>query len=146
MIFIVNNNLVTGCDWLGGAITFILSTIITTIFPVQLLKDVNSPYPIPEHQIRYCDKVQAFASLENNILLKRFYNAGLAAVLFGHAPIAICYIYYITVNNLASGWDYLIGTVIMALWYVVGICIIINKSFEYVNSPYPFDEVEMNKF
>lgn len=82
----------------------------------------------------------------NNVLLKKFYNAGLGAVLFGHVPIAICYIYYITVNNLASGWDYLIGTVIMVLWYVVGVRIIINKTFEDVNSPYPFDEVEMNKF
>lgn len=71
---------------------------------------------------------------------------GLAPILFGHVPIAICYIHYITVNNLASGWDYLIGTVIMVLWYVVGVRIIINKTFEDVNSPYPFDEVEMNKF
>lgn len=82
----------------------------------------------------------------NNILLKKFYNAGLGAVLFGHVPIAICYIHYITVNHLASGWDYLIGTVIMVLWYVVGVRLIINKSLEDVNSPYPFDEVEMSKF
>lgn len=63
MIFIVNNNLVTGWDWIGGAITFILAVIITTILPVQLLKDVNTPYPIPEHQVECLDKVQAFASL-----------------------------------------------------------------------------------
>lgn len=64
IIFIVNNQLVTGLDWFLGAITFILATIITTILPVQILKDTNSPYPIPEHQVECCDKVQAFASLE----------------------------------------------------------------------------------
>lgn len=64
MVFIVNNQLVTGWDWFGGAITFILATILTTILPVQILKDVNSPYEIPEHQVECCNKVQAFASLE----------------------------------------------------------------------------------
>ena len=49
-------------------------------------------------------------------------------------------------HNLASGWDCLIGTVIMVLWYVVGVRIILNKIVEDVNSPYSFDEVEMNKF
>lgn len=82
----------------------------------------------------------------NNIMLKRFYNSGLAVVLFGHLPIAIIYIHYITVNNLASFKDYLIGIAIMVLWYIVGIRIIINKSLEDINSPYPFDEVEMKKF
>lgn len=82
----------------------------------------------------------------NNILLKRFYNSGLAAVLFGHVPILIIYIYYITVNNLASGFDYLIGTAIMVSWYIIGVRIIITKSLEDMNSPYPFDEVEMKKF
>ena len=82
----------------------------------------------------------------NNILLKSFYNSGLAVVLFGHVPIAIAYIYYISVNNLATVWDYVIGTAIMVIWYVVGIRIIINKSLEDINSPYPFDEVEMKKF
>lgn len=82
----------------------------------------------------------------NNRMLKRFYNAGLAVVLFGHLPIAVLYIRYITINNMANFWDYLIGIVIMVLWYVVGVRLIINKSFENMNSPYPFDEVEMKRF
>lgn len=61
--YIVNHQLVSGWDWFGGAITFILATLITTILPVQLLKDINSPYVVPEYQIECCDKVQAFASL-----------------------------------------------------------------------------------
>ena len=67
MIFIINNNLVTGWDWFYGVITFILAVLITTILPVQLLKDVNTPYPISEHQVECCDKVQFFASLEKVI-------------------------------------------------------------------------------
>ncbi|MGM9965233.1 MAG: hypothetical protein ACI32Z_08855 [Clostridium sp.] len=66
MIFITNNNLVTGWDWLYGVITFILAVLITTILPVQLLKDVNTPYPISEHQVECCDKVQFFASLKKS--------------------------------------------------------------------------------
>lgn len=39
----------------------------------------------------------------NNILLKRFYNAGLCAVLFGHVPIMIVYIHYVTTHNMVTG-------------------------------------------
>ncbi|MGN1400469.1 MAG: HXXEE domain-containing protein [Bacillus sp. (in: firmicutes)] len=66
MYFIVTNNLVTGWDWLWGAITFIIILILTTILPVQALKDENSPYAIPEWQIERCNKVQEFASLDRN--------------------------------------------------------------------------------
>ncbi|WP_195999761.1 HXXEE domain-containing protein [Clostridium sp. 1001271B_151109_B4] len=64
IMYVVNNNLVTGWDWLFGAIAFIIALIVTTILPVQLLKDINSPYSIPEYQVECCDRVQAFASLE----------------------------------------------------------------------------------
>lgn len=80
------------------------------------------------------------------MMLKRFYNSGLAVVVFGHLPIAILYINYITINNLANVWDYLIGIFIMVLWYIVGVRIIINKCLEDINSPYPFDEIEMKRF
>ena len=82
----------------------------------------------------------------NNIVLKRFYNAGLASVVLGHLPIAIVYIYYITVHNLASGWDWFFGIVFIFFWYIVVIRIVIPKMFEDPNSPYAFDEVEMSRF
>ena len=44
---------------------------------------------------------------------------------------------------MVSFWDYIIGIIIMVLWYVVGIRVIINKSLEDMNSPYPFAPEEM---
>lgn len=82
----------------------------------------------------------------NNILLKRFYNAGLCAVLFGHVPIMIVYIHYVTTHNMVTGWDWIWGTLIMVVWYVVGVRLIINKAFENIDSPYPFSEIEMKRF
>ncbi|WP_313100590.1 HXXEE domain-containing protein [Epilithonimonas sp.] len=82
----------------------------------------------------------------NNKMLKTWYNGGLATTLFGHVPVMILYIQYIETNNLVTVWDYVIGTVLMIVWYVVGIRIIINKGFENLNSPYPFDKTEMDKF
>ncbi len=38
----------------------------------------------------------------NNILLKRFYNAGLCTVVFGHVPIMIVYIHYIITHNMVT--------------------------------------------
>ncbi|MBL4953699.1 HXXEE domain-containing protein [Neobacillus sp. YIM B02564] len=82
----------------------------------------------------------------NNRMLKSVYNAGLASTVLGHLPIAIVYIYYIQTHNLASVWDYIIGTIIFVVWYVVGIRLIINKSFESMDSPYPFAPEEMARF
>lgn len=79
----------------------------------------------------------------NNRMLGTYYNAGLLSVLIGHLPIAIIYIYYIHTHNMVSFWDYIIGIIIMVLWYVVGIRVIINKSLEDMNSPYPFAPEEM---
>tara|TARA_B100002049_G_scaffold229605_1_gene205506 strand:- start:448 stop:1107 length:660 start_codon:yes stop_codon:yes gene_type:complete len=82
----------------------------------------------------------------NNKMLKTWYNGGLATAIFGHLPIAIFYIKHISENNLATVWDYVIAFVLMVVWYVVGIRIIINKSFESLDSPYPFAPEEMKRF
>jgi|SRR6218665_203977 len=82
----------------------------------------------------------------NNRMLKTYYNSGLVSVIVGHVPIAILYINYIVKSDIVTGWDWVIGTFLMAVWYIVGIRIIINKSFENMNSPYPFDETEMSRF
>lgn len=65
-IFYFKYAIAAGCsatDWLLGAVAFILLLLLTTILPVQLLKDRNSAYPMPQWQIDRCDKVQRFASL-----------------------------------------------------------------------------------
>lgn len=82
----------------------------------------------------------------NNIQLKRFYNAGLAAVVFGHVPIMIVYIHYIVTHNMITAWDWVIGTLIMIVWYVIGVRLIINKAFEDINSSYAFSKEEMDRF
>lgn len=82
----------------------------------------------------------------NNILLKRFYNAGLCAVVFGHVPIMIVYIHYIITHNMVTVSDWIWGIAIMSVWYVVGVRIIINKTFEDIDSPYPFSDEEMRRF
>lgn len=64
MVFIVSNDLVTGWDWFWGAASFFIVLTLTTILPVQALKNVNSPYAVPEWQVNRCNEVQAFASLE----------------------------------------------------------------------------------
>ncbi|MGI6212113.1 MAG: HXXEE domain-containing protein [Anaerovoracaceae bacterium] len=63
--FIVSRGLVSGADWAIGAPAFVIAVGITTILPVQLLKDEDSPYVVPEHQITCCDKVQEFARLKS---------------------------------------------------------------------------------
>lgn len=65
MSYITNNQLVSGWDWFGGVVTFILATLFTTILPVQILKDANTPYEVPEHQVECCDKVQVFTSIKS---------------------------------------------------------------------------------
>lgn len=82
----------------------------------------------------------------NNRMLKTYYNSGLATVILGHLPIAILYIKYITENNLAAVLDWVLAVVLMVVYYVVVVRIIILKSFEDINSPYPFAPEEMAKF
>ena len=82
----------------------------------------------------------------NNILLKRLYNAGLCAVVFGHVPIMIVYIRYIVTHNMATPWDWVVGITIMVAWYVIGVRLIINNTLKNINSPYPFDDDEMKRF
>lgn len=81
-----------------------------------------------------------------NRKLRTWYNPGLAAVVLLHIPLAIAYVYYITVNGLATGWDWLIAVV-----YMGAIAFIVVNKMTYTwladkNSPYVFDEVEMRRF
>lgn len=82
----------------------------------------------------------------NNRMLKTYYNGGLATAVLGHLPIAILYIRYISANDLATVWDYVIGVVLMVAYYVVVVRTLIPKVFEDINSPYPFGETEMARF
>ncbi|WP_048736409.1 HXXEE domain-containing protein [Necropsobacter massiliensis] len=82
----------------------------------------------------------------NNVMLKTYYNSGLATTLFGHLPIMTAYIYYIEINHLAHWYDYAIGAALMVAWYVGVVRILIPKIWQRLDSPYPFIKEEMNRF
>ena len=65
MIFITDNNLATNWDWIFGGLTFILSTALTVIFPVQKLKNINTKYPCPEYQLELLVKVRSVTSINS---------------------------------------------------------------------------------
>lgn len=64
MCFITSNQLVTTSDWIWGVVAFFLTMLLTTILPVQLLKDRHTRYAMPEWQVMQMNKVQAFTSLK----------------------------------------------------------------------------------
>jgi hypothetical protein len=78
--------------------------------------------------------------------LGQFYNPGLAAVVLGHIPLGIYYIYYIHSNGLINGWDWVFGVVYMFLTAFI----VVNKmTYSWLadkNSPYSFGEDEMRRF
>ncbi len=82
----------------------------------------------------------------NNKILKTWYNSGLATSVLGHLPLLILYIQHIENQNLATIWDYVIGMILMIVWYVIVIRILIPKLWESKNSPYPFSKEVMDKF
>ncbi|PFD34720.1 HXXEE domain-containing protein [Bacillus cereus] len=78
--------------------------------------------------------------------LGQFYNPGLGAVVLGHIPLAIYYIYYIHSNGIVTGWDWIVGIIYMTLTAFI----VVNKmTYSWLadeNSPYPFAEEEMGRF
>ena len=81
-----------------------------------------------------------------NVMLKKLYNPGLAAVVFGHIPVGIWYIYHISINGLASKTDWLCGVLYAIAFFVLVIGVLTYKVLADKNSPYPFDEKELARF
>jgi hypothetical protein len=80
-----------------------------------------------------------------NILVKRFYNPGCATALLLFLPLGIYYIWYITINHLASTTDLIIGPIgtLAAIAVLFLLPILLLKSRE---SRYPFSAAEMRGF
>lgn len=78
--------------------------------------------------------------------LGQFYNPGLAAVILGHIPLGVYYIYYIHSNGIVTLWDWLFAI----MYLVIFLGVIMNKlTYSWLadkNSPYPFAEEEMRRF
>lgn len=80
-----------------------------------------------------------------NLRMKRWYNPGLLAVIFLHVPLGIYYIYYITQNRLATGWDYLWGIVTMFVGILITTALPI-LALKNPESSYPFTQEEVSRF
>ena len=81
-----------------------------------------------------------------NVMLKKRYNPGLAAVVLGHIPIGIWYIHYITANGLATGFDWLIGFLYTMAFFVLVVGVLTYKVLADRNSKYPFAKEEMDRY
>lgn len=78
-------------------------------------------------------------------MLKSVYAPGNFAVVFGHIPIGIYFIYYATTNNLLTITDWILGILVMLVITVGLVGVLGYKVLADKNSPYPFSEKEMNR-
>lgn len=81
-----------------------------------------------------------------NLKLRSFYSPGVATTVFGHVPIAAFYIYQISIHQLADGWDWLLAVVYMIVFVSLNFGVLEQLILGDKNSPYPFDEDEMERF
>lgn len=81
-----------------------------------------------------------------NVKLKSLYNPGLAAVVLGHIPIGICYIYYAHAQQLAGVWDWVAGVAYMLAVTFLSLPVMTYKRLADRNSPFPFADAEMKRF
>lgn len=78
-------------------------------------------------------------------MLKSIYAPGNLALVFGHIPIGIYFIYYGVTNHLIGGMDWVLAVLVML--FVSGFLVVAlgYKVLADKNSPYPFSEKEMNR-
>lgn len=78
-------------------------------------------------------------------MLKNAYAPGNFALIFGHIPIGIYFIYYGIMNHLIGAWDWILGVIVML--FVLGFLVAAlgYKILADKNSPYPFSEKEMTR-
>jgi hypothetical protein len=81
-----------------------------------------------------------------NVKLKSIYNPGLAAVVFGHIPIGVFYIYFAHAQGLMSIWTWVAG-----IAFMVAVTYLTLPKMTYTwladrDSPYAFAPVEMERF
>lgn len=78
--------------------------------------------------------------------LRCIYNPGLAMVVLGHIPVAVCYFYYIHAEGLVSVWDWVFGFAYMAAFHYVCLLKLTYSWLADRDSPFPFAEAEMGRF
>ena len=73
------------------------------------------------------------------------YNPGLFTVVFLFWPIGLYYIWFVVVNGLTQWWIWPVAVVILGAAAFFGIYMP-ESHFKDENSPYPFDQAEMERF
>lgn len=81
-----------------------------------------------------------------NRKMHSIYNPGLFAVVFLFWPIGIYYIWYVMTNQLVQWWMWPVAIVYLALAANFGVNMPVFRWFADPNSPYPFDQSEMERF
>lgn len=81
-----------------------------------------------------------------NMKLRSPYSPGVATTVFGHVPVGLIYIYYISVNHMANGWVWLGAVVYMFVGPLLIFGVLEVLLLGDRNSPYPFDPDEMKRF
>jgi hypothetical protein len=81
-----------------------------------------------------------------NWKLRSIYSPGVATTVFGHVPIAVIYIYYISAHHLATGWDWLLGIAYMIVFIPLNFGVVEQLLLGSKNSSHPFDPDEMKRF
>lgn len=61
---ITTNGIVSGLDWVVGVAMFVAMTACCVILPIQLTKNPNTPYLIPQQQVDLLEKVKSWASVK----------------------------------------------------------------------------------
>ena len=80
-----------------------------------------------------------------NVKIKGIYNPGLLAVVFLHIPIGVWYINYITVHNLATASDWILGIV----YFVMATYILIIKGNLWLKdekTTFSFDQKQLGPY
>jgi hypothetical protein len=81
-----------------------------------------------------------------NVKLKSLYNPGLAAVVLGHIPVGVYYLWYVHTQGLAGVGDWVAGVAYMLAFQYV---FLVKMTYNWLsdrNSPFPFSEAEMRRF
>ena len=63
---VINSGSLSVLDWIFGVASFLLMLAFCVIVPIQLMKDKNSAYPIPQQQVDSLEKVCKWACLRKH--------------------------------------------------------------------------------
>jgi hypothetical protein len=81
-----------------------------------------------------------------NVKLRSVYNPGLAAVVLGHIPVGIYYLYVVHARGLVSVWDLVFGVAYLLAFQYLFLVKMTHTWLADRDSPYAFAAEEMCRF